>query len=225
MKRLLFCVLACIALSACATSNEMAITSATPAVDVSQKSIVLMTLTMRHQSSTWRVPKVLVVYIETPDAQDKAERQNYLPDGDGTVLQNGTVSYELRMAIAPGPYVLQAVGGTIRVFPFIADFQVPLAIDFTVPPHEVVYVGHVDATLRPWQNGDFRAGPLLPLVDQAAMGVSDGSFDVHVQNHSTQDLAAFRQNFPALRSADIKVQILPPFDREKAFLFWQSEPP
>jgi hypothetical protein len=200
----------------------MGVSSSTPAIDVSQKSLLLMTMTLSHRNSTERAPKLAVLYIERPDAQSKADRQNFIPDGTGRIVDGAATTYDLRMAILPGAYEIVSAGGFIRVFPFIAQIMIPLQFDLHVPTDSVVYLGHIDADLRPMKQGEFRAGPLLPLIDQAAMGVSDGTFDVTVSDQSATDIPQFRAAFPALRSANIRLQILPPFDEAKAYAWWNA---
>jgi hypothetical protein len=193
-------------------------------IDVGQKSMVLLTVSMSHPGSTVREPKMTVLNVEVPNAQDKADRQNFITDDEGTVDDNGRTTYELRLSIAPGKYVIMAGTGFIRVFPITALFQAPFLLDMDVPKNSVIYVGHIEATMRPMGDHDFRAGPLLPVFDQAAMGVSTSTFDVFVRDDSTTDIPLFRANFPALKDTSIKVQILPPFDRAKAYAWWLAEP-
>lgn len=223
MKRYLACIIVCAALAGCATHNHMGVLASDTSIDTSQKSLVLMTITVAHQNSTARKPKIAVVFLEKPNAQDKADRQNFITDDEGATEQGSATTYELRMALAPGPYTIVAASGTINVFPILANFMIPLQFDINVAPNEVVYLGHIDATLRPFQDGDgFAAGPVLPLLDQAAMGVSTGTFDVSVSDHSLTDLPDFRANFPALQGATIKTEILPPFDRNRATAWSKS---
>jgi len=224
VKRLIPLLL-CLALAACATPEHMAVHTADTSIDTSTKSLLLMTLTVSQKDSPIRAPKVFVVEIDTPNAQSTADRHNFILDGEGRMVTgDGHTTYDLRMALPAGSYHMVAGTGMIRVFPFAATFLLPLPEDFTVAPNSVTYIGHIDATLRPRVGDEFSAGPLLPLLDQAAMGVSTGSFDVTVSNQSATDLPALRATFPALQTAAIQVDILPPFDRAKAQAWWESVP-
>jgi hypothetical protein len=77
-------------------------------------------------------------------------------------------------------------------------------------------VGHVWATVRERQDNEFKAGPVVPLIDQAVAGASGGTFDVETTDEFATDEAAFRSKFPALAGVEMAKAILPGFDRNKA---------
>ncbi|MEP7044994.1 MAG: hypothetical protein ABI843_18160 [Dokdonella sp.] len=134
---------------------------------------------------------------------------------DLVAAAEGRHELALRMALQPGRYELIDINGLASAFPFIGNFSVPLFLELTVPPHSVTYVGHVSAQLRPRQDGEFRAGAVIPLVDQGVTGMAGGTFDVKVEDASATDLTMFRSTFPALGDTPIATAILPPFDRAK----------
>jgi hypothetical protein len=87
-------------------------------------------------------------------------------------------------------------------------------------------VGRVSATLRtPRQRGEFRAGPLLPLLDQAIAGMSNSTWDVTIADRADTDLALFRQNFKAVESASVINAPLPAFDRVAVQKWWDNSDP
>lgn len=67
--------------------------------------------------------------------------------------------------------------------------------------------------MRERQGNEFHAGPVIPLIDQAAVGASGGTFDVEVVDAESSDEALFRTRFPALRTATIHKAMPPAFDR------------
>ncbi|MBS0338908.1 MAG: hypothetical protein JSS56_00170 [Proteobacteria bacterium] len=87
------------------------------------------------------------------------------------------------------------------------------ADDSLVPPQSVVYLGRISAHLRDRKDTEFRAGSLIPLIDQAALGISNATFDVAVSDQSSVDLPRFKQEFAALRTQAIQTQLLPAYDR------------
>src|SRR2546430_12996643 len=48
--------------------------------------------------------------------------------------------------------------------------SLPLHEELTVTQPGVFYLGHVDATVRERTGGEFKAGPSIPLIDQAEIG-------------------------------------------------------
>lgn len=210
-------------LSACATVNGMAVTKSSAAVDVTSKSVLVITVDLSHQDSTYYVPRAKVAFMEKPNAQSKADRQNFKIDEDGlTSTDTGHNTYVLRMALEPGKYTFMGISGDDGRFPFHGFFFLPLILDVDISPDSVVYGGRVTAVLRPLVGNEFRAGPIFPLIDQAATGVSDGTFDVNVIDESTADIPMIRATFGALQGAEFKTTLLPPFDRPKAQQWWES---
>jgi hypothetical protein len=223
----IFIVLLCCAFGGCATVNQMAFDKKTDKVDLSRKSVVLMTLDVYRPDKSRFEPVPLVVNVEKPNAQSKQERQNFKLDKeqDTTKTEDGHTLFLVRMALEPGPYKLMAVTGLARAFPINGFFQVPLVTDFNVQPQSLVYIGRVSATLRSRESGEFRAGPLLPLIDQAIAGMSNSTWDVTIGDQSDKDLPVFQQMYPALSSASIVKAPLPPFDRAAVQRWWENNAP
>jgi hypothetical protein len=224
-NRLLCACLLLFGLSGCATVNDMAVGKNSGSVDTHSKSIVLMSLEVYRTDNSSFVPRPFVVKLQKPGADSKAERQNFkLHEDEDTIPQGDHKLYLVRMALEPGVYDLMDVEGFARVFPLTNGmFQLPLLMRLNVSPNSVTYVGRVTATLRPRQEGEFRAGALFPLIDQAAAGLSNGTWDVAVSDPGPADIAAFRSQFPALQGVTIADRALPPFDRVAVQKWWDGQ--
>lgn len=222
MKHLLAAA-TCAALAGCATVNPMAFDKSAATVDTSTKSVVLMTIDVSRPDDSRYVPNPFVVKLEKPGAQTKADRQNFTFNKDDAVVEAGRTVYFARMALEPGQYKLGDITGNANAFPIVSQFMVPLLLDLQVQPNSITYIGRVSATLRPRQDGEFRAGPLVPLIDQAVSGMSSGTWDVTVGDRSQTDVATFRANYPALARAPIEVAPLPPFDRAAVQRWWDGQ--
>jgi hypothetical protein len=222
-----FAALLCCALGGCATVNQMAFDKKSNSVDVANKSIVLMTIDVSRPDKSRFEPVPFVVNIEEPNAKSKQERQNFKLDKNKDTIktEDGRTLFLARIALEPGPYKLMAVTGMARAFPVNGFFQVPLVTDFNLQPGSIVYVGRVTATLRPRESGEFRAGPLLPLIDQAIAGMSTSTWDVTIDDRSAMDLPLFRQTFKAVESASVVTSLLPPFDRVAVQRWWDNNAP
>ena len=217
----------CCLLGGCATVNQMAFDKKATTVNMSQKSVVLLALDVSRPDKSRFEPLPFVVNVEKPNAQSKQERQNFKLDKklDAVQTADGHTVFLARMALEPGPYKLVAVMGSARAFPINGIFQVPLVTTLDVKPGSMMYVGRVTATLRPRQSGEFRAGPLLPLIDQAIAGMSNSTWDVTIQDRSAEDLPLFQQNFKAVATASIVKAPLPPFNRAAAQAWWGDSSP
>lgn len=140
-----------------------------------------------------------------------------------TLQENGRTIYLARIALAAGEYKLYDVTGMARAFPINGFFTVPLNMDVKVAPNSVVYAGRVTAKLRDRKGEEFRAGPLLPLIDQSVAGMSGSTWEVAVENLEEKDIAHFRDTFPALKDVTIETRALPAFDRAAAQRLWDGE--
>ncbi len=131
--------------------------------------------------------------------------------------------YYVRMAVPAGRYVLRGTGGfSARVF-VVGNCFLPIHQDVELHAGQVVYLGRATGTIRERRDGEFRAGPVIPLVDQAVMGFSGGTFDVLLEDRYEQDMKVFREKFPVLKSVQVSREAFSPFDRAKALAWWKKQ--
>lgn len=107
-------------------------------------------------------------------------------------------------------------------FPIHGFFFTPLHSSFEAKEPGVFYLGHVNATVRERQGNEFKAGPSVPLIDQAVAGASGGTFDVEITDQWSTDEAAFLSKFPVLTGISVQKALLPAFDRTKAQQWWEA---
>ena len=221
---LLLAGLAALLLCGCATPNKMALNATSSVVDTSKKSVLLLSLDVYRTDGSIFKPRPSTIFFEKPDAKQASDRQNFLLESDATIelATEKRTRYLASMALEPGPYKLESIYGLASLFPFLAQFSVPLHMDYSVPPGAIVYIGRITARLRPRTGSEFRAGPLLPLLDQAITGMSGGTFDVERVDASAEDLAAFRSRYAVLKDARIETVLLPEFDRAKVQRIWDG---
>ncbi|WP_050409582.1 hypothetical protein [Massilia sp. NR 4-1] len=212
------------AVTGCATVNKMAFDKATATLDTKEKSIVLMTVDVsRSDGSRW-VPEAKVAKLEKSGAQNKEDRQNFSINKDVDAVQvDGQSIYLVRMALIPGDYTFHEIFGMASAFPIHGMFTVPVGTDLNVKPNSVVYIGRITAKLRARVGEEFRAGPLLPLIDQAIAGMSGNTWDVSIDDLAQKDLTLFRNNFPVLKDVAIDTAPLPAFDRAAAQRRWDGD--
>lgn len=218
---LLFAVL----LTGCATRTKMAFENDGDKITPSSKPVLLMTVTLKNSYKTSYQPKLLVVNVEKPDAKDSKDRLNFTMDDKARVESNKAEignSYFVRMELDPGSYKLLGLTSTASGFLINGYFFAPLHSDIVVKKSGVYYLGHVDATVRERKGEEFKAGSQVPLIDQAVVGASGGTFDIAISDAFATDEALFRSKFPALKGVTIVKDILPAFDRAKAQAWWEA---
>jgi hypothetical protein len=218
-------VVGALLLTGCATPTKMAFQEDSAAITAASKPIFLMTATLKNGYRDSYQPEVLVVNVERKEVKDSNDRINFTMDEKAKVEPDpasGGKAYLLRLELDKGEYVIRGMTGFSGVFPIRGHFFSPLHAELKSADAGVYYLGHVEATVRERQEGEFRAGPPIPLIDQAATGFSGGTFDVAISDQLQTDEAAFRAKFPALRGVTIKKAILPAFDRAKAQKWWEE---
>lgn len=213
------------ALSGCATPTKMAFQDDAERLTEKSKPVFLMTATIKNSYRTSFQPKLLVVNVEKPDAKETADRLNFTMDDKAKNETDSAITgnhYLLRLELELGRYEIRGLTSLARSFPINGFFFTPLHSPLEVKESGVYYLGHVNATVRERQENEFKAGPSIPLIDQAIAGASTGTFDVEITDEFATDEAVFRSKFPALAEAPIHKAILPGFDRAKAQQWWEA---
>lgn len=209
-------------LSGCATVHDMGVTKSTTKLALDKKGLVLMSLEVSNQYKPDYQPHIIVANIETPDADSKKDRHNFKTDLEGTVATGVGSRYLMRMELDPGKYVVRGAICMYSALLLNGSCFLPVHADIEVKPGTITYIGRVSGVMRERQGDEFRAGPVIPLVDQSVTGFSQSTFDVVISNQQEEDLKSYRDLFPVLKSADIAIEIMPPFDRSRAQVWWES---
>ncbi|WP_346839283.1 hypothetical protein [Microbulbifer sp. SAOS-129_SWC] len=173
--------------------------------DVSAKSILLAKVHVVNLNKPGHQPDLFSVVLE----QNGEQRVFKAPT---LVVDNGAGGKEYFVSVQanPGKAVLKVVTFT-RSVPLLlnAIAALPLEYAIDVPANQVVYVGNIDAKIKPRADGQPRAGSVIPLIDQAVAGFSTGTFDVQITDNYDQDTAELRSKYPYLAKQDISKLVLP----------------
>jgi hypothetical protein len=127
------------------------------------------------------------------------------------------------MEVDPGQYVIRGASALYKGFPIRAHCFMPIHANINAKPNMATYVGRAVGVTRKRQEGEFRTGPMLPLLDQGVAGFTMSTFDVELSDQRDEDLTTFGILFPALVNADIGIEILPPFNRQRATAWWEND--
>lgn len=212
-------------LSGCATRTNMAFEDDSDTVSKENKPIFLMTATLRNTYRTSFQPKLLVVNVERSEVKGRADRINFTMDDKAKNESDSPTegsSYLLRMELEQGDYVIRGLTSLGRTFPINGLYFAPLHSKLKSSVPGVFYLGHVEATIRERKENEFKAGPSIPLIDQAIAGASGGTFDIEISDQWEKDESKFKTKFPALVAVDVQKVILPPFDKAQAQKWWEA---
>lgn len=203
--------------SGCATVQNSAFDKTTQNLDFGEKSYFIMGVELDNAYKPKYQPSInMVLYVETPDAKDKNDRFNVVIKAKEFLSEKGAAATGyFRGALKPGDYVLKGIGGVARKFPFTGFYLLPMETKFSINENEVIYLGRLRARTRARKEGEFRSGPLLPLLDQSASGFSGSTFDVLIQDDSEIANQWLNTEYPVLSNKGMQVRILPKYDRSK----------
>lgn len=219
-------VVLCVAVILSACGTPMGLTKQTTQLDLSKKSVVLATFEVTRNNGRL-MPDPRSIWIGRSSDTKATTLLSVDDEGMEKDADKPRKLVLLRMSLEPGSYRLQQISGTITGFLAVGSWNVPLGLDFEVPANSVIYLGRISANLRERNDSEFRAGPMIPLIDQAALGISGATFDVTVSDQSSIDLPRFKDAFAVLRNQAIQARLLPAFDRsvpDRAFMAGASPP-
>jgi hypothetical protein len=217
-------------LSGCAAKMAMAPGATT--LDLKGEGMVLLTSKVTNTyKETILQTKTVGVRSVLSEAQKKAaaDAQAALPPGAEADSGQGFRIFETGEATAvdetpgrsfdehvvvvslpPGRYQLTGLtveGGSFLMKGFgVVQLEAP----FEVTAGAVTCLGRVEAVRRERTGDEPRAGSVIPLISQAALGFSGGTFDLTVVDRYDADLAQARAIYPALGSVQVGKALLVP---------------
>jgi hypothetical protein len=199
--------LVCMTLFAgCSSQRTMALAGGSKGMDLTNESIGVFTLRTSNRLKPAYQPRVGRINVILAGSKKAAAFRVGKPSSEG---KNAFYEYIISVKLKPGTYGIDRVIGGSGV-PLLVKgiFDFPVGASFELPPNAIVYLGHVDMVNRERKEGERRSGGLLPLIDQAVTGYSQGTFDVTISDRNETDLPLFKQAYPALQDRTIEKVIM-----------------
>lgn len=226
--RLATVMLFALTLGGCANMRPMAYGPDADAVkDAVKQPIFLATVTVKHPFKTYYLPKLIAVRVVRGDGKADGDLIGFRPDDPARdEMDNDTDGnrYFLRLPLdSSKQHSIKELTFLASKFPLNGFFGLPLNADLAASGPGVYYLGHIEASVRERKDNEFRAGPVIPLIDQSITGASSGTWDVTIEDRWATDEALFKKRLPALVNAQITKKILPPFDRARAQREWEGK--
>ena len=221
---LLFLIAATALMTGCASAPYMPLSDETYKLDTS-KPLYLMSVSIKNTYKERYQPQILNVVLDKNDGVNKPETIIFRMDSTGTIYSedSDTAKYLVRFPADTVPHIVRGLNARASAFPFHGFYFLPLLADLRPSENGIYYLGSVEAVIRERKEGEFRAGHVIPLVDQAVAGASTGTFDVEIKDAYEEDIDMFRATFPALTNVEIKRTVLPKWSRDKARLLWETK--
>lgn len=218
-------VISMLLLVGCASSHKMAFQDDTIKIEDIKNPVFLMTATIKNEYKTSHQPKMLSVNVVKTGVNGSSENINFRSDDKSKNESDDSnigSKYLIRMELESGEYVLRGFTSMSSSFPIHGFFFTPLHETLKASEPGIYYLGSVNATVRKREGDEFKAGSSIPLLDQAIAGASGGTFEIKIADQWSTDGPEFKKAFPILKIADIKKQILPEFNRERAQKWWED---
>ena len=116
-------------------------------------------------------------------------------------------------ALPPGDYNITGFTGQTDVgfalLPVRGQFDPAFNRAFSVGSNDSVYLGHIIARLvQRKSNDEERAGPLIPALDQATTGMSNGTFKFEVVDDFQKDIEYLKVRYPSIGSRSFRRGLL-----------------
>lgn len=187
--------------------------------------VFLLTANVRNQFKPDYTPILSSINIQRIKPDNTKELLRFPIDEKALVKASKDAppsAYLLRLPLQPGKYEVESIHGMARGFLIVGSFFLPMRAPLEVADGGVYYLGNVSGVVRERVGSEFRAGPVIPLIDQGVTGAAGGTFEVAITDQWGADQAMFLKAFPALKSADVKKSILPAFDRKAYQLWWDK---
>jgi hypothetical protein len=196
--------------SGCATSKTMALSRETKAIEAKEGlALASLRITNVYKPGWQPLAKAVLLKSVGPDATTFSFALGVpykaSPD-EGNQFEEFLVS----VSLPPGKYELMHVHTSATGFMVFGNGVVPIHAPIALEAGKAVYLGRLEAVRRERTGDEPRAGPVIPLIDQAAAGFSGGTFDVKLVDRYDEDVALMRKQFPALKDVTVEKKLMPP---------------
>ncbi len=213
-----FLVIFCLVFLMSGCAGKMALTKGQTDIDLSNKSIVLLTVKISNQYKPKRQVNLHSVLI---CPQSEINCRHDLPAYPGSPYKiykkekNNFNEYLLSFALESGTHNIDGFYATYNIPAIIsASGYGELKLETEIKPNAVSYLGHLDITLREKKaDTEISAGNAVPHMDQSISGFADGTFDIVVEDKFDEDMKSFISEYPGLQQVKVEKSILPEWIR------------
>lgn len=190
--------------SGCASVNKMPLNDSVTELDTSQKSILLGRITIQNKNKLNHQPKLLAVFIKKDGKDFSFTKPSLISEVD-----NESKEYIFSLASESGVAELNFMRFLRQAFLINGMADLQFKQNIVIPDNEIVYIGNINASIIPREEGQPRAGSIIPLIDQSVTGFSSGTFVVGISDNYDEDIELMTKKFPYLAGKTITKMILP----------------
>jgi hypothetical protein len=193
-----------------ACSHHAPLSKGQAAIDLSSRSVALLSVTVSNQNRPDYQPFPYIVYLEGSDP-DAFVLDEEAPHRSKPGHSN---EYLLNFDAKPGSLKLDKIWFDYHGTFIGARASIPMNLAMNIKPRAANYLGHIHVLIRAKRSDDEdSAGPTLPLINQATAGFSNGTYEVTVEDRYDEDMKWFMAEYPALRTVLVEKSLLPAWQR------------
>lgn len=208
---LIFCLV--LTMSGCA-GKKMALTKDQPDIDLTNKSIALLSVRISNQYKPSRqlaLQSVIICPQSEPNCKNDPSSNPGRPYKPYKREKDYFNEYLLKYELESGTYNIDGLYTTYGIPTLTSGVGfAKLNLTTEIKPNSISYLGHIDIVLREKKNNaEISAGGATPFLDQYIAGFSSGTFDVVVEDKFDEDMESFISEYPALQKVKVEKSILP----------------
>ena len=194
--------------------KKMALNKGQSDIDLTNKSIALLSVRISNQYKPSRQLELLSVVIcpqSEPNCKHDPPSHFESPYKPYKREKDYFNEYLLKYELESGTYKIDGLYTTYRIPTLTSGVGfAKLNLKTEIKPNSIIYLGHLDIILREKKNNaEISAGGATPFIDQYIAGFSSGTFDVVVEDKFDEDMESFISEYPALQKVKVEKSILP----------------
>ena len=198
--------------------NKMALTKGKSDINLTKKSIVLLSVRISNQYKPKRQLELQnVIICPQSETNCKHDLPSHFesPYKSYKKEKNHFNEYLLSYELESDTYNIDGLYTTYRIPTLTAGFGfAKLNLKTEIKPNSISYLGHLDIILREKKSdAEISAGGNVPYIDQSIAGFSSGTFDVVVEDKFDEDMKSFISEYPALQKVKVEKSVLPQWIR------------
>ena len=191
--------------------NKMPLRSDEPVGLAPTQSLAVFKMTLKNEFKNYRLTPDRIS-LEATDASG-GKTYHFTFTTPERQISDREVEMLGSFALPPGDYrITQFTGRTdlgFAILPVFGQFDPSFERSFSIGANDSVYLGHIIARLVEKKSSDEeRAGPILPLVDQAATGMSNGTFKFEVVDDYQKDIEYIKVRYPTVANRSFRKALM-----------------
>lgn len=214
MNKCRLLLILCLVFVMTSCGHNMALTKGQTDVDVTKKSIALLSVKISNQFKPNYQLDIMGSLICPKSERCGHGSVKYFHKTNSShrikTVENSFNEYLLSYELESGKYNFHSIGAAYDHHGISGGGSVPLNFKIEIESNSITYLGHLDIVMREMKNNsEIRAGRVgPPWAQNPVVGAYTGTYDVVVEDRFDEDMKLFISEYPALKNVKVKKAIL-----------------